>query len=249
MRIDRYNKVKKIRGARNASLVLSFLILSISLGLVIFDVNYDFDARYEHMAVWCVLSSVIFATYSTFMLFKGRKFEMQARESFKRSTQDLDENRKIVQALSTNYSVLSFYNLATDELKFLKLNSRILKYMQDEFSQKLTIQEYARLYANKLVHKKYRDEFISVFSPEYLKVRLEETDGFSYVYLAVYDDCEIYFCAKLNWLDKETQTIAVGFYNVDEEERKQRETYGKLQADCERLRLENEALKRSLENK
>ena len=123
----------------------------------------------------------------------------------------------VIKSLSNNFNALYYTNLEKGEVAFLNLSDRIEANMGEIYSEKKKIDEYAAIYAEKLVHPDYKEEFVKEVSEENLRKVMADKAVYTYDYVGFLNGQKNFFrmrCARVN---NSPVHLILGFEDVDEQ--------------------------------
>lgn len=136
----------------------------------------------------------------------------------------------VIKSLSNNYNALYYVNLDKGEVAFLNLSDRIEANMGDIYSEKKKIDEYAKIYAEKLVHPDYKAEFVKEVSEDNLRDVMATNSVYTYDYVGFLNGHENFFrmrCARVN---NSPIHLIVGFEDIDSQVRDMHKAANELKA-------------------
>ena len=123
----------------------------------------------------------------------------------------------ILRALTSNYSGAYYVNLETGGVAFLDLSDRLIDAFGDSLNKKASIDEYAKIYASKLVHPDYMDEFLSTVSEKNLREVMAEYPIYKYRYLGIKDGKPNHFLMTSARINDNPLHVVVGFTDINDQ--------------------------------
>ena len=170
------------------------------------------------------------------------------REQQERREQERHQ-MELIQALSTDYSVVCFFNLDTGRGSLLRMTGVEVDYSA-AFAADLAFQEGMELYTGRHVWPEDREMFRCACSLERLREELENRDSFTVNYRVAAGDAAAYYQLRAvragAWNDR--RDVVLGIRNVDDETREEQEQKNFLRQALAQANRANEAKSAFLSN-
>ena len=157
---------------------------------------------------------------------------------------------ELIQALSTDYSLVCFFNLDTGRGSLLRMTDGEENACRDAFAAELTFRESMEIYTDRYVWPEDREMFRRACSLERLREELEQKDSFCVNYRAVAGDAAAYYQLRAvragAWNGH--RDVVLGIRNVDDETREELEQKNFLREALSQANRANEAKSAFLSN-
>ena len=179
-----------------------------------------------------------------------RRFLLDCTAQKEREQQERREQERhqmeLLQALSTDYSLVCFFNLDTGR----GFPLRTAGGEEDAFTASLSFQESMALYTGRHVWPEDREMFLRACSLERLREELEQKDSFCVNYRVAAGDAAAYYQLRAvrsgAWNDR--RDVVLGIRNVDDETREELEQKNFLREALSQANRANEAKSAFLSN-
>lgn len=176
-----------------------------------------------------LISALLFVFVTVIIIFvrlvglESERFETRMNETVSDSRKEIKKSLSIIRALSSNYNAVYYVDTVSGDVEFLQIGARIQSYMGETYKLKMSIQEYAGAYAEKLVYPEYRDEFVRQLEPANLREMLKDKPYYTYNYVGDKNGLPCYFQMKATKIGDDDTKLVIGFADIDMECREDEE--------------------------
>lgn len=148
---------------------------------------------------------------------KKSGFKAATPQDISRIANNSISSEDVLRALTSNYNGTYYVNLETGGVAFIDLKERLIDAFGDSINKEATLDDYAKVYASKLVHPDYVDEFLTVVSEKYLREIMAERAMYKYRYVGFKDGKPNYFLMTSARINDNPKHIVVGFSDVNDQ--------------------------------
>ncbi len=187
----------------------------------------------QSVKLFIVLIVISFAIYLTCLYFwqKGRSAEAEEK-AFHRL--------EVIQVLLSNFNAAYEVNLTDGSFESLITEDPVQPFIGANLFKEGSIGNALKKYAESYIAEDYREGFLEIVSPEYIREALKNQQYFTFTYIEEYKNEQTYEQIKVSKIGEDINRVVFGFANVDEEKQteiRQRTMLMNALNDAERANL------------